>query len=163
VQTDAFPGSRRYGEDERALLQAVRDLVQADREMRRATSRRMGLGETDMRAIRFVMAAVGRGQGATPHELARHLGISTAATTVLLDRLVTAGHVERVPHPTDGRGKLVVPTPRAYEETRTELRHAHNRMRDIAASVPPSARPALLDFLRALTDMMREETSIPPG
>lgn len=158
MRTDAFPGSRPYGDEERELLQAVRDLIQVDRDMRRAASRRMGVGETDMRALRFVMAAFEREHGATPHELAAHLGISTAATTVLLDRLVKAGHVERVAHPTDRRGKLVVPTPRAYEETRAELRHAHDRMREIAAAVPRDARPALLSFLNALTELMREET-----
>jgi DNA-binding MarR family transcriptional regulator len=158
MRTDAFPGSRPYGDEERELLQAVRDLVRVDREMRRAASRRMGVGETDMRALRFVMAAAQRGAGATPHELADHLGISTAATTVLLDRLVRAGHVERVPHPSDGRAKLVVPTPHAFEETRSELRGAHDRMREIAAAVPRDARPALLSFLHALTELMREET-----
>jgi len=158
MRTDAFPGSRRYGDEERRLLQAVRDLIQVDREMRRAASRRMGFGETDMRALRFVMAAAAQGPGTTPHEIAGHLGISTAATTVLLDRLVRAGHVERVPHPTDRRGKLVVPTPHAYEETRSELRGTHDRMREIAAAVPRGARPALLSFLQALTELMREET-----
>lgn len=118
----------------------------------------MGLGETDMRAIRFVMAAADQGRGASPHELASHLGISTAATTVLLDRLVSAGHVERVPHPSDRRGKLVVPTPHAYEETRSELRHAHDRMRDAAAAVPAEARPSVVGFLQALTELMREES-----
>jgi DNA-binding MarR family transcriptional regulator len=158
VRTDAFPGSRAYGDGERVLLQAVRDLVDADRDMRRATSRRMGLGETDIRAVRFVMAAFGEGSGVSPHELASHLGISTAATTVLLDRLVSAGHVERVPHPTDGRGKLVVPTAHAYAETRSGLRQAHDRMREAAAAVPSAARPAVVGFLRALAELMREET-----
>jgi DNA-binding MarR family transcriptional regulator len=155
--TDAFPGTRPYGDEERALLQAVRDLVQSDREMRRAASRRMSVGETDMRAIRFVMAAADRGHGAAPHELATHLGISTAATTVLLDRLVRGGHVERIPNPTDGRGKLVVPTQLAYEETRAGLRGAHDRMREAAAAVPPASRPAVLAFLRAMTELMRED------
>lgn len=158
MRSDAFPGSRPYAEEERALLQAVRDLVQADRDMRRAASRRMGVGETDMRAIRYVMAAADDGYGATPHELASHLGISTAATTVLLDRLVRAGLVERVAHPTDRRGKLVVPTPHSYTETRTQLRDAHDRMRKVAAAVPRESRPAVVDFLSALAELMREES-----
>lgn len=157
MPTDAFPGSRPYGEGERQLLQAVRDLVLADREMRRAASRRMGVGERDLRAVRYVMAAVDQGPPATPHELAVHLGISTAAATVLLDRLVASGHVERVAHPRDRRSKVVVPTPQAYKETRAQLRHAHDAMRAAAAAVPPESRPAVVGFLQALADVMREE------
>jgi len=106
-----------------------------------------------------VMAAARAGTSTTPHEVAEHLGISTAATTVLLDRLMTAGHVERRPHPTDGRRKIVVPTPRAYAATRTELVGAHDRMRAAAAAVPASARPAVLAFLGTLTEVMRDESS----
>lgn len=44
---------------------------------------------------------------ATPTELARKLGVSTAAMTLVLHRLEAAGHVRRDRHPHDGR-KLVV-------------------------------------------------------
>lgn len=44
---------------------------------------------------------------ATPTELARRLGISTAATTLVLNRLEEAGHIRRDRHPSDGR-KLIV-------------------------------------------------------
>jgi DNA-binding MarR family transcriptional regulator len=51
-----------------------------------------------------------RGEQVSPHELAEHLRISTASTTKLIDRLATAGHVERHPHPTDRRSRVVVLT-----------------------------------------------------
>ncbi|ROP63453.1 MarR family winged helix-turn-helix transcriptional regulator [Curtobacterium sp. ZW137] len=56
---------------------------------------------------------------ATPTELARRLEISTAAMTLVLNRLEGAGHVRRDRHPSDGR-KLVVTaasssSDRAYE------------------------------------------------
>ena len=51
---------------------------------------------------------------ATPTELARRLDISTAAMTLVLNRLEAAGHVRRERHPSDGR-KLVVT---AAEESR---------------------------------------------
>jgi len=158
IEPDAIPVTRPMAVAERDLLMAVRDLVSADREMRRDLSHRMDMGETDLRAVRCVMAAVRTGEATTPHELAAHLGISTAATTVLLDRLVRAGHVERRPHPGDGRRKIVVPTPRAYAETRSQLIGAHDRMQAAAAAVPPAARPAVLTFLRTLTEVMKEES-----
>ncbi|WP_395691312.1 MarR family winged helix-turn-helix transcriptional regulator [Nocardioides sp.] len=155
--TGSFPGSTPYAAGERELLHAVSELVRVDREMRRDLGRRMTLGETDLRAVRYVMAATRAQRSATPHELAEHLGISTAATTTLLDRLSAAGHLERVPHPTDRRSKVVVATPHAYQEVGSHLGATHDRMRAAAARVPESARPALLAFLADITAAMREE------
>ncbi|WP_370544174.1 MarR family winged helix-turn-helix transcriptional regulator [Frigoribacterium sp. VKM Ac-1396] len=57
---------------------------------------------------------------ATPSELARRVEVSTAAMTLVLNRLESAGHVRRERHPSDGR-KLVVTAEqasadRAYEQ-----------------------------------------------
>ncbi|OZD50164.1 MarR family transcriptional regulator [Rhodococcus sp. 06-1477-1B] len=57
---------------------------------------------------------------ATPTELARRLGISTAAMTLVLHRLENAGHIRRERHPHDGR-KLVV----------TAVEHSRDRARDL--------------------------------
>ena len=152
-----FPGTAPYPEGERELLRAVRDLVAADRLMRRDMGRRMGLGDTDMRAVRYVMAATSLGRLTAPHDLAEHLGITTAATTTLLDRLGAAGHLERIPHPTDRRSKVVVATEHSYAEVRAHLADTHDRMRAAAARVPVSARPALVAFLAELTEIMLED------
>jgi len=155
LSDESFPGTEPLGVPERDLLRAVRELVAADREMRHALGVRMSLGETDLRAVRLVLAASRDGRAITPRELATELGISTAATTVLLDRLVAAGHVERAAHPTDRRSKVVVATSHAYTESRRELAPGHDAMRAAAAAVPPSARPAVLTFLEDLVEVMR--------
>lgn len=156
-QAGFFPGSDPYPDGEREMLRAVRDLVAADRLMRRDMGRRMGLGETDMRAVRHVMAAASLGLLTTPHDLADHLGVTTAATTTLLDRLGTTGHLERIPHPTDRRSKVVVATAHAYAEARAHLTSTHDRMRAAAARVPAASRPAFVAFLRELTDIMLDD------
>lgn len=151
------PGGSPVAGSERELLQAVRDLVAADRLMRRDLGRRMALGDTDLRAIRYVMAATNLGRLTTPHDLADHLGITSAATTTVLDRLSAAGHLERIPHPTDRRSKVVVATEHAYAEVRVHLAETHDRMRAVAARVPAAARPAVVAFLEELTDLMLED------
>jgi DNA-binding MarR family transcriptional regulator len=158
---DSYPGTGAFGGDERELLRAVRELVAADREMRQALGARMALGERDLRAVRVVIAASRNARAITPRELATELGISTAATTVLLDRLVAAGHVERAAHPTDKRSKVVVATPHAYTESRRQLAASHDAMRAAAAAVPPTARPAVLAFLEELVDVMRAAAQQP--
>jgi DNA-binding MarR family transcriptional regulator len=51
----------------------------------------------------------------TPSDLARRLDISTAATTVVVDRLAALGHVHREAHAHDRRKVVVVPTPASVQ------------------------------------------------
>jgi DNA-binding MarR family transcriptional regulator len=161
VQPAATPDMPDYTPAERDLLHAVRDLVRADETMRRTSGKRMALGPSDMRATRFVMTACTEGVLVTPRDVARHLGLTTAATTTLLDRLVEAGHVERRPHPTDGRSKVVVITDHARREAHGLLHDVHEEMRAAAAAVPVEARGAVVDFLRAMTEAMGHQVGEP--
>ncbi len=56
--------------------------------------------------------------GATTAELAEHLGVTKQAASQIVDELVTKGYVERHPHPTDARARLVVLTERGWACTR---------------------------------------------
>jgi DNA-binding MarR family transcriptional regulator len=52
--------------------------------------------------------------GATVTDLAVHLGVTKQAASQLVDELVRKGYVERRPHPTDARARLVVMTGRGW-------------------------------------------------
>lgn len=52
--------------------------------------------------------------GATGNQLAEHLGVTKQAASHMVEYLVERGYVERRPHPTDGRGKIVVLTARGW-------------------------------------------------
>ena len=58
----------------------------------------------DMRCLDFVMTK----GSATPTEISNHVGLSTGATTAMIDRLEKGKFVERRPHPKDRRGTLVL-------------------------------------------------------
>jgi DNA-binding MarR family transcriptional regulator len=148
------PSLAAYGPGERELLRAVRDLVRADRDMRRDAGVRMRLSPNELRAVRFVLDRGREDRPVTPGALAAHLQITTASTTGLLDHLVAVGHLERAPHPTDRRSKTLVATEHAREEAHAHLAGVHERMRAAAAAVPEEARGALLGFLRALAEAM---------
>jgi DNA-binding MarR family transcriptional regulator len=148
-----------YSPSERELLRAVRDLVAADRRMRQSLAVRMRMNLHDLQALRHVITAQRETGSTTPRRLARELGISTASTTILIDRLVAQGHLQRAPHPTDGRSKTLVATDAARREVHGQLADAHDRMRAVAADVPEDARPAVLAFLGRLTALMGEEAA----
>ena len=77
---------------------ALRDLVEAGALLRHVVSRRAGLSETEMTTLDHLSRAP-----LGPAEVARLLGVSTAASTGIVDRLVDRGHAERQPHSEDRR------------------------------------------------------------
>ena len=52
--------------------------------------------------------------GATGSELADHLGVTKQAASQMVDYLEAHGYVVRQPHPSDGRGKIIVLTARGW-------------------------------------------------
>ena len=99
-----------------ALLRAVRDFGDAHDRMSGAMKRGMDMNVTDLAALRLLIMREDRGSAVTPADISRHLRISTASTTKLLDRLAAAGHVVRSPHPTDRRALVVNLTEHARSE-----------------------------------------------
>lgn len=88
-----------------------------------ATAR--GVGLTD---LRFLFSLAARGEhGVLPKEATNYLGLSTGATTSLIDRLEQRGLVERVPNPNDRRSVSVVIRPdgtRMVDEVKDVYRDA---------------------------------------
>jgi DNA-binding MarR family transcriptional regulator len=134
------------------LLTAMRDWREAEQRISLQSRSRMHLNETDMRALRFLIAAKNQGQPVTAGALSDHLGISTASTTKLLDRLAASGHVERAPHPTDRRAITVTITQRTHEEVRESVGRRHAGRFAAAARLTPDEREAVIRFLRELAD-----------
>ena len=67
--------------------------------------------------------------GATIVELAQHLGVTKQAAGQMVDDLVAKGYVERRPHPTDARARLVVLTDRGWACTRAADAAAEETLR----------------------------------
>ncbi|MCS4276895.1 DNA-binding MarR family transcriptional regulator [Mycetocola sp. BIGb0189] len=129
------------------VLRALRRWRERDEAMRRETRREMGMGETDMAALRFLIAAAGRDEPVTGKRLADHLGISSASTTKLTDRLEASGHLRRLPHPVDGRAILLEASTQTHREVRSTLSGRHERMLAAAESLNPAERAAVVRFL----------------
>ncbi len=60
-------------------------------------------------------------------EVARKLRFDPSNITLLTDQLVTAGIVERRPHPTDGRQRVLVLTPKGLEVWNTLIARVRQR------------------------------------
>jgi DNA-binding MarR family transcriptional regulator len=138
------------------VLDALRGYRAAERAMRRRARGSMGVGETDLLAIRQLLEAQQLGRTVTAKDLARRLGISSASTTVLVDRLVRSGHARRETHPTDRRAVVVVATPQAGADVREHLGRMHERMLTVTESLDPEALRSVHAYLEAMRAVMED-------
>lgn len=135
------------------VMQALGGLRDAEQKLSEASLRYMKLNQTDMRALHFLIACANRGVTATPGAIAVHLGISTASTTKLLDRLERAGHITRSAHPSDRRALAIAITPGTRRSAIETVGRQHARRFTAAARLTPSEREVVTRFL---TDMTAE-------
>lgn len=131
---------------ERVLAAAGR-LRDVEREASRAQQEYMRLGETDMRALHYLVVCRHTGHLATPGDIARHLDVSTAAVTKLLDRLERGGHVVREPHPSDRRALSVRITDATYETAVSTVGVQQARRFGVVAALSPEERAVVTRFL----------------
>ncbi len=116
----------------------------------------MHLGKTDMAALRFLLRAGRSGRPLSAASLARDLEISTAATTVLIDRLEKTGHAERRPSATDRRAIEIWPTPTTDDEVRSTMGVLHERMMGIAGALSAEDRRTVRRFFESLGTALGE-------
>ncbi|WP_342672104.1 MarR family winged helix-turn-helix transcriptional regulator [Microbacterium enclense] len=133
-------------------MEAVRALSDSLDRMNSGMKGAMDMNASDLATLRMLIIREQRGQMVSPHDVASHLRISTASTTKLLDRLAASGHLERRPHPSDGRARVVVLTPKSRTEF---LRHfsAHlDAMVAVADSFSDNQLSTIAEFVDGLSD-----------
>ena len=136
---------------------------EAEQRSSRASRAYMQLGETDMKALRFVIVRTEQGHHVTAREIADHLGISSASTTKLLDRLEAGGHIRRTPHPTDRRAIAVVVSAETRRAAERTVGRVHARRFQVAAALTPDERETVIRFLDALSATTAADESAEPG
>lgn len=99
----------------------------------------------------------------SPSALAQMLGISTAAVTVVVDRLVRVGHVSRKPHPTDRRSLLVVPTPQSARRAMDSLLPMIMEIDGLISRYPSEQQAAITDYLDRTVEVLERRLSTRPA
>ncbi|WP_298861073.1 MarR family transcriptional regulator [uncultured Microbacterium sp.] len=135
-----------------ALMAALGELREAEEQLSEASRRYMRLGDTDMRALHYLIVCSHRGIIATPGGIAHHLRISSASTTKLLDRLERGGHVVRAPHPTDRRALAISITPATHRAAMETVGRQQSRRFYAAARLAPAERDVVIRFLRDMAN-----------
>ncbi|MBB2947424.1 DNA-binding MarR family transcriptional regulator [Actinoplanes lutulentus] len=86
----------------------------------------------------------------SPTDLAHRLDISTAATSLVLNRLESAGHIRRDRHPTDGRKLVVTASDDSANEANRRVAPLIDGVEALVSSLSEQESTTVLKFLDAL-------------
>ncbi|RUQ98010.1 MarR family winged helix-turn-helix transcriptional regulator [Labedella endophytica] len=143
------------------ILTLLREYRAAETTSRREARRETAMGETDLLAMRLLVDAKADGRLLTPGAIATALGISTASTTALIDRLSSADFVERRPHETDRRSTVIVPTVRSDREVREALGRGQASIARVADDMTQDEIDVVARFLTNLISAVRDDPEAP--
>lgn len=134
-------------------LAAVREYGIHLRLFQNAVDAWAGLNPTDMECLRLLFFK----GSATPSELGRQTGLTSGATTAMLDRLQKAGLIERQANPADRRGTLITPTLSAAEKAASWFESARNAQRALIASYSERELEIIADVFERFAKLWDQE------
>lgn len=138
---------------------AVRVLLRLAPDVHGALAARVGVGLNDLLALDHLSS---QAEPVGVVELGRRLGMRSASATVLVDRLVAAGHVRRVPHPTDGRRTVLELTGEAEDDVWQALLPLIGGLDGLISGLDDAAARTVLDFLRGLCGVLADFSAQAP-
>ncbi len=131
-------------------LSALDELIQVAATLEPAVARRAGLSTSELQALRHL---VGGSRG--PVELSHLLGVTSAASSGVVDRLAARGHVQRRPHPDDGRRTQVEVTASGRDEIEGLMQPLLARLADADEALTADERVVVRRYLTDVTEALR--------
>ena len=143
------------------VLNALRAYRTVESGLRRELSQRLSINETDLGALRYLLGIWQKDEGASPKELALALGISSASTTLVIDRLEKAGFIRRRRHPVDRRAVILEPGDRATEEFRSAFDIEKRGVLAAADGLTGEETETVTRFLRSMEQAIADAVQQP--
>ena len=129
----------------------LRHLILAGEHYRQVVAEAIGLGTTESQALSYLAVHGDSGQSA----LARDLGLTSSASTALVDRLERQGVAERVRHPRDRRRTIVHLTDRGLQM----VAESHRWLAATLEQLPPESLEDVSNALVTIADDLWARTS----
>lgn len=137
----------------REATMLLREILNLTTEFEVDVSSDLSVNRRDFEAMQHLVTS----GSLSPSEIARRLGVSTAAATVIVDRLTAVGHVTRQPHPTDRRGVLVVPNPDSVAQAMGRILPLIRGVDRILDDFDPGEQSAITAYLRRVVSVYGEQ------
>lgn len=135
----------------------LREILDVTDEFEAHLGRELTVNPTDLQAMEHLIS----NGPLSPTELARRLGISTAAVTAVVDRLVAVEHVRRTQHPTDRRGVLVVPSPQSIERAMGALMPMVMGIDNVLDEFSGAEQATISAYLERVLEVYRAQLTTP--
>jgi DNA-binding MarR family transcriptional regulator len=133
------------------IAEQLREIAALSTRFHKHVGHSLSVNDTDLSAMEHLMT----NGPLTPSDLARRLGISTAAATVMVDRLTALGHVHREPHAHDRRKVVVVPTPASVQAAFETLAPMFSGVARVTAQLPEADHEVVTNFLSEVIGVFR--------
>lgn len=137
-------------------VQAVEDLCRADTALGRRRRASGSLSNTDRDAVGFIHRETGQGRSVSPSDLSRHLRISTASVSILLDRLEAQGRISVAQHESDRRRKVITSIGAVEGDVLGDA------VRDEIADLTAEDAEAVIGFLERVADRLHLDADAAP-
>ncbi|MGN6742129.1 MAG: MarR family winged helix-turn-helix transcriptional regulator [Amnibacterium sp.] len=144
-----------------ALVTALREFDDAELRMRSRFRRLLGVGSTDLAALRFIRSRERRGDPAHGTDLRKRLGVSSATATTITNRLTVAGFIEKPRDPVDGRVRVLRLTPDARLRIDVVVGDTEKRLDDVLSSVSAEEAARIVELVESATRVV-EDAGRPP-
>lgn len=154
MATESTPGRAGGVHESTALLRLI---LRISEDFTHYMGEQLTVNPTDLAAMQHLIM-----EGPmSPTQLARKLKLSTAATTVVADRLTKVGHVTRAPHPTDRRGIIIKPAEESVAKAMGTLMPMVMGIDRVIHEFDEAEQEAITRYLRRVVDVY--QTSLPPA
>jgi len=129
------------------VMQALRRFEAAEAGMRERSARAMHVTENELLALRYVIRKQREGVPVKPTDVSHYLQIKTAAVTIMIDHLERAGHLVRMPHPSDRRSIVLQATPEAQARIEDIFGAVYHTMMGVARQLGEEDADHIVRFL----------------
>ncbi len=163
-ESPATPGPP-VGEGPHPLVRLLQEFtLEANRYVDTAGGRK-DMHRTDLNALAVIMRHTANGGTVTPGLLRKELNLSSPATTALIDRLDSSGHVVRERDSSDRRQVHLRMTPKAFQDGGAIFAPLSRRMGSAMADFSQGELETVTRFMTAMVEATvaaREESSSAP-
>jgi MarR family transcriptional regulator, organic hydroperoxide resistance regulator len=133
------------------VMQRLHDWAVGFGELNQRLAAWMHLPGSDANALGQIVWAAESGAPLSPAELARRIGMTSGATTVLLNRLESAGHIRRSRESADRRRVTLRPDPAARERAREFVARAGAGIAETLQTTDERDLRTVIAFLARIT------------
>lgn len=131
-------------------LQLLRELLDVAAAVRPAVARRASLSHNELHVLELLFEGP-----AGPSDLARRLGVTSAASSGIVARLEERGHVTRAPHASDGRRHQVTLTDSGAAEVMGHLAPMFAALHELDVGLDDEQRRVVERYLAGAVAALR--------